>query len=75
MLSLMMMMSLRSRDDQIPTDFDDIPGDQIEQGEDEEGITDGLQIFVLSTYVFKLSDAQNLTHCYSISIVSTFFLP
>ena len=43
-----------SRDDQIPTDFDDIddiPGDQVEQ--DEEGIKDGLQTFVFSATLSK----------------------
>jgi ATP-dependent RNA helicase DDX24/MAK5 len=47
-------MSPRSRDDQIPTDFDDIPGDQVDQGEDKkEGIKDGLQTFVFSATLSK----------------------
>ena len=47
-------MSPRSRDDQIPTDFDDIPGDQADQGEDKkEGIKDGLQTFVFSATLSK----------------------
>ena len=46
--------SPRSRDDQIPTDFDDIPGDQIEQRKDKnEGIKDGLQTFVFSATLSK----------------------
>ena len=49
-----LMMSPRSRDDQIPTDFDDIPGDQVEQDDDEEdGIKDGLQTFVFSATLSK----------------------
>ena len=46
-------MSPRSRDDQIPTDFDDIPRDQVEQGEDEKGVKDGLQTFVFSATLSK----------------------
>jgi ATP-dependent RNA helicase DDX24/MAK5 len=47
-------MSPWSRDDQIPTDFDDIPGDQVEQGEgEEERIKDGLQTFVFSATLSK----------------------
>jgi ATP-dependent RNA helicase DDX24/MAK5 len=49
-----LMMSFRSRDGQIPTDFDDIPGDQGDQGEDEEeGIKNGLQTFVFSATLSK----------------------
>ncbi|KAF8814834.1 P-loop containing nucleoside triphosphate hydrolase protein, partial [Phlegmacium glaucopus] len=41
-------------DDQIPTDFGDLPGDQVEQGEDKkEGIKDGLQTFVFSATLSK----------------------
>lgn len=47
-------MSPRSRDDQILTDFDDIPGSQVEQDEDEEErIKDGLQTFVFSATLSK----------------------
>ena len=46
-------MSPRSRDDQIPTDFNDIPGDQVEQGEDDKGVKDGLQTFVFSATLSK----------------------
>ena len=43
------------RDDQIPTDFIDIPGDQVEQNDDEEEgiIKDGLQTFVFSATLSK----------------------
>ena len=51
---LALTMSPRSRDDQIPTDFDNIPGDQLEQDEGEEkGIKDGLQTFVFSATLSK----------------------
>ena len=48
------MMNPRSRDDQVPTDFDDITGDQVEQDDDEEeGIKDDLQTFVFSATLTK----------------------
>ena len=47
-------MSLPSRDDQIPKEFDDIPGDKVEQSEDKAGeVKDGLQTFVFSATLSK----------------------
>jgi ATP-dependent RNA helicase DDX24/MAK5 len=47
-------MSPRSRGDQILTDFNDIPGSQVEQDEDEdERVKDGLQTFVFSATLSK----------------------
>ena len=47
-------MSSPSRGDRIPPDFEDIPGDQVEQDEDEgEEIKDGLQTFVFSATLSK----------------------
>jgi hypothetical protein len=47
-------MTPPSRDDQIPKDFDDIPGDKVEQSEDKKGgVNDGLQTFVFSATLSK----------------------